>query len=147
MTRLQRYCLYQIPGVALVAALTAAAVRWFSLPAWTVGVSVAVWVAKDCAMYPLVKAAYEGAKPTGPESLLGSLGTAAGDLLPQGLVKIGPELWSAECSVPARSGQIVRVTGCDGMTMRVEPVPTDEPGTGGKQTAERDAPRRDRNRA
>ena len=109
-----------------MAALAGTGILWFSLPGWTLAAAVAVWAIKDCALYPFVKSAYEGPKPTGPDALVGSLGTAVGDLLPRGFVRIGPELWRAESSVHTSAGQPVRVVSCEGMTMRVEPVHSGE---------------------
>ena len=120
----QRYWLFQIPGLAIVSALLAGAAYWFSVPLWACALGLALWLAKDGALYPFLKSAYKGAKPTGPESMIGSLGTAKEDLRPGGLVRIGPELWRAESSVPVDVGQLVRVTGCEGMTLHVEPRPS-----------------------
>ena len=117
----QRYWLYQIPGLALAAVLLAAGYRWFSLPAWACATGFAVWLAKDILAYPFLKSAYEGARPTGTESMVGAVGTATERLAPRGFVRIGPELWTAESAVPVEAGRTVRVTGFEGMTARVEP--------------------------
>ena len=98
---------------------------WFTLPSWTIPFALGVWIAKDLLLYPFLKSAYEGPKPTGPESMVGSLGTVTEDLCPRGYVRIGPELWRAESADPVRAGQTVCVTGCDGMTMQVELVRPD----------------------
>ncbi len=128
MTTRQRYWLFQLPGLAIVIALLATGVHWFSLPLWACVVAVGLWVAKDGLLYPFVKTAYEGSKPSGPEAMVGSLGTAREKLAPHGIVKIGAELWRAESSAPVEAGQAVRVTGTEGMTMLVESVPTDAAG-------------------
>ena len=119
----QRYWLFQIPGLAIVSALLAAGAHWFSLPLWACVLGLAFWLVKDAALYPFLKSAYEGSKPTGPESLIGALGTAREDLHPGGLVRVGPELWRAESTVPVRAGQVVQVSGCEGMMLRVIPSP------------------------
>ena len=120
----QRYWLYQIPGIVLVASLTVAAAHWFSLPSWTCVLGVAVWVAKDAALYPMLKPSYRTGGPIGPAALIGSVGTVRDALDPIGLIKVGPELWKAKSSSPAAVGEAVRVVGCSGMTLLVEaPAP------------------------
>ncbi len=118
----KRYWLFQLPGIAFVAGVAALGTIWFRLPDWTVPLAVALWVVKDLLLYPFVGFAYEGSKPSGPESMVGAVGTATEDFSSGGFVKIGPELWRAESAAPVRAGGIVRVTGCDGMTLRVEAV-------------------------
>lgn len=117
----KRYWLFQLPGIVVIGGLTALATIWFGIPNWTVPVAVAIWVVKDLLLYPVLGFAYEGSKPSGPESMIGAVGTATEDCSPVGLVKIGPELWRAESAAPVMAGGLVRVTGCDGMTLRVEP--------------------------
>lgn len=121
----QRYWLYQLPGIVVVAALAVLAAQWLSLPPWACVVATLLWVAKDAALYPAVKASYQAAGPTGPASLIGSLGTVRDALDPIGLIKVGPELWKAKSSSPAATGDVVRVVGCSGMTLLVE-VPSPE---------------------
>ena len=121
----QRYWLYQLPGIVVVAALTAVAAQWLSLPPWACVAATVLWIAKDAALYPVVKASYQAGSPTGPASLIGSIGTARDALDPIGLIKIGPELWKAKSSSPAAAGDVVRVVGCSGMTLLVEVRPTE----------------------
>ena len=134
----QRYWLFQIPGLAIVSGLLAAGAYWFSLPLWACALGLALWLVKDAIGYPFLKSAYEGSKPTGLKSLIGALGTAREDLRPAGLVRIGPELWRAESAVPVKAGQVVQVAGCEGMTLRVVPGPS-EAGRGGEIPPARDA--------
>ena len=124
MTTWQRYCVYQLPGLGLLAALLVAITYWFSLPTWAGGLALVLWIAKDGALYPLLKRGYEGDKATGTASLVGCIGTTQEDLSPKGRVRIGPELWHAVSAAPIEAGREVRVTGSDGMTLRVEAVPT-----------------------
>lgn len=128
LTTCQRYWLFQLPGIAVVVGLLAAGAHWFSLPLWACLLGVGLWIAKDGLLYPFVKTAYEGGKPSGPEALIGSLGTARERLAPHGIVKIGAELWRAESSTPVETGQTVRVTGTEGMTMLVDSIPPDSAG-------------------
>ncbi len=103
------------------------AALWFRLPLWLVPLVVVSWILKDLLLYRFVSIAYEGSKPSGPESMMGAVGTATEDLSPRGLVKIGPELWRGESAMPVRAHDPVRVTGCDGMMLKVEPVPPEVP--------------------
>ena len=122
MSILQRYWLYQAPGIGIVAALATAGTHWFAVPIWACVTAIGLWVAKDAILYPFLKSAYEGPQPTGLESMIGSLGTSQENLMPHGLVKVGAELWRAESGTPVQAGQIIRVSGCEGMTLLVEPV-------------------------
>lgn len=124
----RRYWLYQLPGIVIVAALAAVAAHWLSLPPWACVVATLLWVAKDAALYPVVKASYQAGSPTGPAALIGSLGTVRDALDPIGLIKIGPELWKAKSSAPAAAGDVVRVVGCSGMTLLVEARPPERDG-------------------
>lgn len=124
----RRYWLYQLPGIVVVAALAALAAQWLSLPLWACVVAIVLWIAKDAALYPVVKASYQAGSPTGPASLIGSLGTVRDALDPIGLIKIGPELWKAKSSAPAAAGDVVRVVGCSGMTLLVEARPPEGDG-------------------
>ena len=134
----QRYLLFQLPGLALVATLLAAAAHWLSLPVWACVLGMTVWLVKDVALYPALKRSYRTGGPTGPESMVGALGTANDDLRPSGFVRIGLELWRAESTVPIEAGEDVRVAGCVGMTLLVDPVRP--PATGGPdEPAERAA--------
>ena len=122
----QRYWLFQLPGLAVALGLSALGTRWFDLPLWSAAIVVAVWAAKDAVLYRFLKASYEGPKPTGLESMVGTVGTALEELAPRGLVRVEAELWRAESAAPIAAGQPVRVTGCVGMTLQVSPVSPDE---------------------
>lgn len=122
LSTLQRYWLYQAPGLGIVAVLVIAGAHWFAVPIWACATAMGLWIAKDAVLYPFLKSAYEGPQPTGLETMIGSLGTAQEDLMPHGLVKVGAELWRAESGTPVKAGQMVRVNGCEGMTLRVGPV-------------------------
>lgn len=95
---------------------------WFDLPGWTILFALGIWVGKDLLQCPFLKSAFVGPKPTRPESMIGSLGTVTQDLCPRGYARIGPELRRGENAALLRAGQPVRLTGCDGMTMQVEPA-------------------------
>jgi membrane-bound serine protease (ClpP class) len=59
---------------------------------------------------------------TGREGLVGELGVVRSALTPRGQVFLRGELWNAEAEVPVATGETVRVTQVDGLTLRVAPV-------------------------
>lgn len=125
MTTRLRYWLFQLPGIALAAALLAAAAARFDLPLWACAAGLAAWVAKDAVLYPFLKRGYEPAGASGTERLVGSTGTAAQTLDPQGYVKIGAELWRARSASRIRAGESVSVAGVaatEAMVLIVEPA-------------------------
>ncbi|MGI9321169.1 MAG: NfeD family protein, partial [Thiogranum sp.] len=58
---------------------------------------------------------------SGLEELVGAGATVLADFDRQGRVSIHSETWRALSSVPLRKGQQVRVSGIEGLTLRVEP--------------------------
>ncbi|HRH81215.1 MAG TPA: nodulation protein NfeD [Thiobacillaceae bacterium] len=59
---------------------------------------------------------------TGPEELIGALGRVEVDFSGEGWVHLHGETWRAVCPTPLAKGARVRVTGLDGLVLRVEPV-------------------------
>ncbi len=118
----QRYWLYQMPGLLVLGILAFTGVHWFEIPAWAGAAAVGAWLVKDIALYPHLKRAYEGAKPTGPDALAGRAGVAQGSIAPRGTIKVGAELWTAESPSPISDGQEVRVVRCEGMILHVEAI-------------------------
>ena len=60
---------------------------------------------------------------TGSAGMVGELGMAHTALEPAGRVFVHGEFWDAVSSVPAEAGAPVKITGVDGLKLRVEPVP------------------------
>lgn len=79
MATWQRYGLFQLPGLGVVAVLVILGAYWFDLPRWTIPLALGIWTVKDLLLYPFLKSAYEGPKPAGPESMVGSVGTVTED--------------------------------------------------------------------
>ena len=124
-----RYTLFQIHGLILLSLGLAAAVRWWDLPVLVAYGLVAVWVAKDVIMYPIVRVAYESGGSSGVEGIHGALGVVTQPLVPAGYVKLGSELWKAELlcgSETASVGSAIRVVELRGLTLVVEPVTSAE---------------------
>lgn len=59
---------------------------------------------------------------TGREGLVGEVGVVRSPLAPRGQIFLRGELWNAESEVPVETGDSVRVTQIDGLTLRVVPV-------------------------
>jgi len=59
---------------------------------------------------------------TGMEGLIGEIGVVRTRLAPRGQVFLCGELWNAECEGEVEAGESVRVTGMNGLTLRVVQV-------------------------
>jgi membrane protein implicated in regulation of membrane protease activity len=121
MSTLTRYALFQVPGWLIGGAVCTALWSTGGVPAWAAGVLLALWVAKDAALYPLLRKGYEGA-PTGVEELIGSRGIVREPLAPSGFVEIRGTLWRAEIAPGEPSvgrGERVTVCAASGLTLRV----------------------------
>jgi membrane-bound serine protease (ClpP class) len=60
---------------------------------------------------------------TGPEALVGAVGVAQQELIPEGQILVHGELWVARADTPVTAGESVRVRGVEGLKLLVEPVP------------------------
>ena len=83
----------------------------------------ALWVAKDFALYPVLRVGYEDMNPDISEQLVGALGSVRRALVPEGWVRVGPELWRAHCApevAPLPTDTPVRVIAVRGMLLEVE---------------------------
>jgi len=119
---LGKYVLFQLPGGAVVAGLAWAAHRWLGLDGWLAAGAVALWLAKDAALFPFVRHAYAVESRPAAAGLLGAEGVAQDELAPEGFVRVGAELWRARLArgaAPVAAGAPVRVVGLEGLTLRV----------------------------
>ncbi|MEM7410165.1 MAG: NfeD family protein [Myxococcota bacterium] len=120
----RRYLLLELPGWTLAAVLL-----WFIVDRWGLALHWAVllwlgWVAKDFALYPWLRKAYEDG-PDAAELLVGREGEALDRLDPGGYVRIGPERWRAELGPDhdaVDAGARVRVRAVHGLTLVVAAV-------------------------
>lgn len=118
---LRRYLLLQLPGTVLLVAAILLARRWIDLPVWLCWATIAAWVAKDIALFPFVRKAYE--PQDGRHPIVGEPGIARDPIAPSGYVQIGGELWKAKIPDGCRGidrGEAVRVRDVDGITLVVE---------------------------
>ena len=126
MTTRTRYFLLQLPSWFLAAVLLVALHTWAGLPLWVAAVAWVLYVAKDFALYPKLRRAYETEEPSGAAALVGQLAVVKQPLEPEGYVQISGELWRARSTDGRhilRAAQ-VRVVGADGITLTVR---SDEP--------------------
>lgn len=118
-----RYLLFESPGWVLAAVALALLVYVGELSARTAWILLGVFVAKDFALYPVLRVGYQPSAPDGSGSLIGALGTARERLDPEGWVRVGAELWRAEVSqghAPIEAGAPVRVVAVRALTLQVE---------------------------
>ncbi len=118
-----RYTLFQIPDLILLGLGLAAAVRWWDLPVLAACALVALWIAKDVIMYPILRVAYQSGGSGGVYEIHGALGVVVQPLVPSGYVRLGSELWKAELVTDSESvsvGSAIRVVEVRGLTLLVE---------------------------
>jgi membrane protein implicated in regulation of membrane protease activity len=134
-----RYMLLQVPGVVGMALVLTLLWKWMSLPPWLAVTIFVLWIAKDAALYPFVRSAFEPSVVTGVEELIGRKGITRDALEPQGYVALRGELWKAEVAAghsPIPPAQSVQVQSVRGLTLIVTaertlplPPPTATPRT------------------
>ena len=116
------YLALQVPDILLAGIILFLAHRWAGLPAmWAMGLFL-LWVAKDLAVYPLLRDLWRPPR-FGPETLVGARGIAQDRLSPQGQVRLNGELWQAEALRPEDTilaGAAVVVRASRGLTLLVE---------------------------
>lgn len=119
-----RYALLQVPAAVLLVLILILVRRWVEIPAWSVWGLVALWVAKDVALFPFVWRSYTRDRPGESNSMVGVRGIAKDRLDPSGYVRVRGELWQAEVmrgGPPISSGEGVKVRGTRGLTLLVQP--------------------------
>jgi len=122
---LGKYWLLQLPEAALVVVILLSLQHWFGIPTWVVWSLVALWVAKDAALYPLVWRSFDPGYPATQHSLDGERGVATERLDPSGYIRVRGELWRAELARGARpvdKDETVEVQSMRGLTVIVVPV-------------------------
>jgi membrane-bound serine protease (ClpP class) len=79
-------------------------------------VFITVWYALKARRRPVV---------SGAEEIVGARGTALADIEREGWAQVHGETWRVISTRPLARGQKLRVTGIDGLTLRVEPAESD----------------------
>lgn len=130
------YVLLQTPDILLAAVALWFLVRWGWLSVgWALGL-FAVWVAKDVALYPVVRDTFRRS-PVGSEGLIGARGIVGMRLAPRGEVHVAGELWRAQS---VRSGEAISagtpvvVRAVRGLTLLVEAEAPSPPAARGEPT-------------
>jgi membrane protein implicated in regulation of membrane protease activity len=117
-----RYWLLQVPAWGVIVALALVAHRYLGLSlAWGASI-LALWIAKDWAIYPMLKKHYRFRSEDAASALVGQPAVAQEELRPRGYVRLRGELWLAEISRDAAAvspGDEVTVVAVDGLTLRV----------------------------
>jgi membrane-bound ClpP family serine protease len=120
-----RYLGFEAPSWVLLAAVLGVLVKIWELSLPMAALLLGLWVLKDLALFPVLRIAYEpGGGSGGAENLIGARATAAGELDPEGWVRIGAERWRARVRsehAPVASGAALRVTAVRGLLLLVEP--------------------------
>lgn len=122
MTVFWRYWLLQVPAWGVIAAATAIAHRYFGMSLAWGAVILALWIAKDWAIYPMLKKHYQFRNDDAASALLGQRAVAQEELRPRGYVRLRGELWLAELARDSGAvlpGDEVTVEAIDGLTLRV----------------------------
>ncbi len=110
-----------------------AAHEWLGLDTRVAVGAVLLWIVKDIVMFPWVRKAYEPGDGRHSREVRGTVATTCEELDPTGYVRVGSELWRAECTLadaPIAAGQRVRVLDARGLTLRVAPLPEEEKARG-----------------
>jgi membrane protein implicated in regulation of membrane protease activity len=98
---LLRYWLLQLPATGLLILILVLLRDRLSIPDWVLWSIVAIWVAKDALLYPLVWRSYDVAYPVTAHSLEGAHGVATERIDSTGHVRVRGELWRAELTAGA----------------------------------------------
>jgi membrane protein implicated in regulation of membrane protease activity len=116
-----KYLLFQLPGWLIGFVVLFFLISEDIVPIWSAVVLV-VWVIKDLAIFPWVRAGYENSPSTGVERLIGMTAVTQGTLAPTGYVRINGELWRAQVDPadgPIPENTRVRVEDAQGLTLVV----------------------------
>jgi membrane protein implicated in regulation of membrane protease activity len=122
---LAKYLVLQLPGWTFVALLLGFLMRSTELSLRVAGLLFALWIAKDFALWPILRVGYESSNASATDGLVGALGTARERLAPEGYVRVGSELWRARLTDghgPIEVGGAVRVVAVSELTLQVEPA-------------------------
>ena len=122
---LAKYLVLQLPGWIFASLLLGFLVRSYDLSPRTAALFFALWIAKDFALFPILRVGYEPGATSATDGLVGALGIARERLDPEGYVRVGSELWRARLAnglAPIEPGSAVRVVAVHDLTLRVEPA-------------------------
>ena len=119
---LGKYVLFQVPGWLIVGGLAYAAHRWLGLHGGLAAAALLAFMVKDAVLFPFVREAYAVHPRPAADGMLGARAVAEETLAPEGLVRVGPELWRARLATgeaPVTAGESLYVVALEGLTLRV----------------------------
>ncbi len=119
-----KYSLLQVPALGLVLYLISILDAKFQLPQLLTAGTVIVWILKDIFVLPVVWRSYDSRGDSAMNKMNGRRGIVHQCLDPEGLIKIGAELWRGEVKTDAagiEAGQSVTVIGNKGLKLVVVP--------------------------
>ena len=123
-----RYFLFNIPILVLVVIGLILLRHWFDLADWMFWAVIAGWVIKDLVLFPFLKKAYDDSEGYS-YSPVGEPAVVLKTLDPSGSVRVRGEIWQAKTEGEGESiseGSTVKVTGQEGMTLRVASLQREE---------------------
>ncbi len=118
---LLRYAALQVPGAVIAAIVLALLHEQVGLPLWLAGLLGFLWIAKDAALYPFVRRAYEPSD-TAHERLVGERARVVRGFATSGFVRVRGELWRAELldgEAPIDDDDVVIVKAARHLTLTV----------------------------
>jgi membrane protein implicated in regulation of membrane protease activity len=120
----QRYALYQIPDMVILALILFVLHQWVGLSLGLVIGLISLWMVKYVLVFRFVWRAYDKPRPGDVTSLIGTQGIAEEVLDPSGYIRVHGELWRAEVigkTMVIEKGQVVLIERADGLTLLVKP--------------------------
>jgi membrane protein implicated in regulation of membrane protease activity len=123
VSTLARYLVFQLPAWVIASGIALGLDAWTSLPRTWIGLALAAYVAKDFALFPYVRSAYESVPHQPGSELMGARGVVVVPLDPEGWVEIRHERWRARAQEPAEpieAGAHVQVRGLRGSVVLVD---------------------------
>jgi membrane protein implicated in regulation of membrane protease activity len=113
-----QYLAWQVPGWVLAALVLTWIRLVFDLATWLAVVALALYIGKDLALYPAMRAVFRAPSPSCP---IGERAEAVERLAPGGYVRVNGELWKARAlGGYVEAGDAVVVREADGLTLIVE---------------------------
>jgi membrane protein implicated in regulation of membrane protease activity len=117
-----RYAALQAPGWMLAALVLFWIKVLIEIPTWALWLVGTAWVGKDIALFPLTWPAYADEGKKGIRDPVGHVGICSDRLAPGGSVRVQGETWGAiseDERARLEAGSTVRITGRDGLVLRV----------------------------
>ncbi|MGD9898754.1 MAG: NfeD family protein [Calditrichaceae bacterium] len=118
-----RYIFLQIPGIVILSTILFAAGEWIDYPVWINLVIISLWLVKDVLLFPHVWHSYDPSRPARSNNLIGGKGVANEPLNPEGMIRVGGELWRARLydgASPVKKGGRVVIKEIQGLVLIVD---------------------------